>query len=75
MNDGEESKEVRLYELYDKLGEDAGLIVKRPDYEDCIFYLATKQEALNAVRAELLEMEKAGWPDIRAFEEMHFFAS
>ena len=62
-----ESKEINIYELYDKLGEDAGLIVPRPDYDDCMFYLATKSEELTQVREVLLQQEQAGWPDIRAF--------
>ena len=68
MDEGQESKKAHLYELYDKLGADAGLVVKRPDYDDCIYYLAGKQEELKAVRSEIRDMEKAGWPDIRAFD-------
>ena len=66
-DDPTEPKNISMYDLYDQAGEDAGLIVPRPDHEDAVFYLATKVSELDQVKEELLQQEKAGWPDIRAF--------
>ena len=66
-DDAPEPKKISIYDLYDQVGEDAGLIVPRPDHDDAVFYLAIKVAELDQVKDELLQQEKAGWPDIKAF--------
>ena len=69
MTDDIQQKKLKLFELYDQLAEDSGLLVPRPDLEDAEFYLAGKIAELDLVKDQLLKQEKAGWPDIKAYGE------
>ena len=67
MSDKNNRKTIKLFELYDKLAEDAGLIIPRPDLEDAQFYYAGKKAELEEVNTELLKHQKAQRPDIKAY--------
>ena len=69
VTDDSQPKKLSIYELYDQVGEDSGLVVPRPDVEDAEFYLACKVAELDQVKEEMLQQEKAGWPDIKAFSD------
>ena len=45
------------------------MVVPRPDVEDAEFYLACKVAELDQVKEEMLQQEKAGWPDIKALPD------
>ena len=71
MTDEVNQSTIKLYELYDELAEDAGLLIPRPDPEEAQQYYDERQDQFAQVKAEIRKQHDAGVPDVMLWDSQN----